>query len=65
MTRGTTLTTGVERGGVLGAGVIDVGRRCFVAGHVEANGAGDFGCDRPVVRLGEPDKVSVQLEGEA
>ena len=89
MSRDTTLATDVERGGVLGAGVIDVGRcrqasgpvmvrpmvvvvlsldvgrRCFVAGHVEANGAGDFGCDRPVVRLGEPDKVSVQLEGEA
>ena len=44
---------------------LEVGHRCLVVGQVEANGAGDFGCDRPVVRLGEPDKVSVQLEGEA
>ena len=33
-----------------------------MVGQVEANGAVDFGCDRPVVRLGEPDKVNVQLE---
>ena len=41
MTRGTTLATGVERGGVLGAGVIDVG--ALPAGVGSGDGEADGG----------------------
>ena len=41
MSRGTTLATGVERGGVLGAGVIDVG--ALPAGVGSGDGEADGG----------------------